>query len=108
MIPSASGGIGHISRTATLARALRRLDPAVAVELLLDTERLRPFNIDAARRMGFTPRLLPPCTCDTRDAIARACLDGADIVVDDCALLAAAAPGRAAGGPGHPGDVSAA
>ncbi len=28
MIPSASGGIGHSSRTAALARALRRLDPA--------------------------------------------------------------------------------
>ncbi len=84
MIPSASGGIGHISRTAALARALRRLDPAVEVELLLDTERLCPFNIDAARRMGFTPRFLPPRTRDNRAAITRACLDGADIVVDDC------------------------
>ncbi len=85
MIPSASGGIGHISRTTALARALQRLDPAVEVEFLLDTERLRPFNIDAARRMGFTPRFLPPRTRDNRDAIVRACLDGADVVVDDCA-----------------------
>ena len=85
MIPSVAGGIGHISRTAALARALRRLDPGVEVEFLLDTERLRPFNIDATRRMGFTPRFLPPRTRDNRDAIARACLDRADVVVDDCA-----------------------
>ncbi len=85
MIPSVSGGIGHISRTAALARALRRLDPTVSVELLLDTERLRPFNIDAARRMGFTPRFLPPRTRDNRGPLVRACLDGADVVVDDCA-----------------------
>jgi len=77
MIPSASSGIGHISRTAALARALRRLDPAVEVELLLDTERLCPFNIDAARRMGFTPRFLPPRTRDNRGAIVRACLERA-------------------------------
>jgi hypothetical protein len=72
MIPSVGGGIGHISRTAALARALQRLDPGVEVEFLLDTDRLRPFNIDATRRMGFTPRFLPPRTRDNRDAIARA------------------------------------
>ncbi len=85
MIPSVAGGIGHISRTAALARALQRLDPGVEVEYLLDTDRLRPFNIDATRRMGFTPRFLPPRNRDNRDAIARACLDRADVVVDDCA-----------------------
>ncbi len=84
MIPSVSGGIGHISRTATLARALQRPDPAVEVEYLLDAARLRPFNIDATRRMGFCPRFLPPLTRDNRDAMARACLDGAHVVVDDC------------------------
>jgi len=84
MIPSVGGGIGHISRTAALARALQRLDPGVEVEFLLDTGRLRPFNIDATRRMGFTPRFLPPRTRDNRDAIVRACLDHADVVVDDC------------------------
>ena len=85
MIPSVSGGIGHISRTAALARALQRLDPAVEVEFLLDADRLRPFNIDATRRMGFTPRFLPLPTRDNRDALARACLDSFDVVVDDCA-----------------------
>ena len=85
MIPSVAGGIGHISRSAALARALQRLDPAVEVEFLLDTDRLRPFNIDATRRMGFRPRFLPPRNRENRDAIMRACLDGAHVVVDDCA-----------------------
>lgn len=84
MIPSVSGGIGHISRTAALAGALRHLDPTVEVEYLLDAEKLRPFNIDATRRMGFRPRFLPPRTRDNRDALVRACLDQADVVVDDC------------------------
>ena len=85
MIPSVAGGIGHISRSAALARALQRLDPAVEVEFLLDTDRLRPFNIDATRRMGFRPRFLPPRNRENRDAIMRACLEGAHVVVDDCA-----------------------
>ena len=84
MIPSASGGIGHISRTATLARALRRLDPLVEVVYVLDTDRLRPFNIDATMQMGFRPRLLPPRHRDSRDSIARACLGDVDVIVDDC------------------------
>ncbi len=85
MIPSVSGGIGHISRTATLARALQKLDPQVEVDYLLDIARLRPFNIDATRRMGYRPRFLPLLTRENRDAAIRACLDDADIVVDDCA-----------------------
>lgn len=85
MIPSVSGGIGHISRTVALARALQRLDPGVTVEYLLDPARLRPFNIDATWRMGFIPRFLPARTRDNRDAIVRACLGDADVVVDDCA-----------------------
>ncbi len=84
MIPSVSGGIGHISRTAALARALWRIDPSLEIDYLLDTDRLRPFNIDATRRMGFRPRFLPPRNRDNRDAVVRACLDDADIVVDDC------------------------
>lgn len=83
MIPSVSGGIGHISRTATLARALRRLDPSVEVEYVLDAERLRPFNIEATMQMGYRPRLMPPRSRDSRDGIARACLGGASVIVDD-------------------------
>lgn len=84
MLPSVGGGIGHISRTAALARALVALDPTIEVEYLLDVERLRPFNIDATRQMGFRPRFLPPRNRDNRDAIVRACLDDAHLVVDDC------------------------
>ena len=85
MLPSVAGGIGHISRTAALARALKRLDPTVHVEYVLDADRLRPFNIDATMRMGFRPRLMPPRTRESRDAVARACLGDADVIVDDVA-----------------------
>ncbi|MFT8245624.1 glycosyltransferase [Roseomonas sp. BN140053] len=83
MIPSVSGGVGHISRTGVLARALRRLDPGVSVEYVLDAGRLRPFNIAAVMQMGYRPRLLPARTRDNRDAVAQACLDDADVIVDD-------------------------
>ena len=83
MVPSVSGGIGHISRTATLARAIRALDPAVEVEYVLDADRLRPFNIDATAKMGYRPRLMPARTRESRDAIARNCLGDADVIVDD-------------------------
>lgn len=85
MLPSVSGGIGHISRTVALARALQRADPRVEVEFVLDAERLRPFNIDATMQMGFRPRLTPQRTRDNRDGIVRACLGGADVIVDDVA-----------------------
>lgn len=83
LIPSVSGGIGHISRTATLARMLRKIDPSVQVEFLLDSERLRPFNIDAAARTGFRVNLLPSRPRESRDAIVRACLGHADVVIED-------------------------
>ncbi|MBV8890315.1 MAG: hypothetical protein JO267_01930 [Alphaproteobacteria bacterium] len=83
IVPSVTGGIGHISRSAALARALQRLDPGVEVEFVLDTERLRPFNIDAAMQMGFRPRLMPPRTRESRDGIVRACFGDPDVVVDD-------------------------
>ena len=57
MIPSVSGGIGHISRTAALTRALQRFDTQVEVEFLLDADWLRPLNIVvlevAARRRAL-------------------------------------------------------
>lgn len=85
MLPSVAGGIGHISRTAALARALERIDPTVEIEFVLDAERLRPFNIDAALQMGFRPRLMPPRSRESRDGIVRACLGGSDVIVDDVA-----------------------
>ena len=85
MIPSVAGGIGHISRTSALARALRKLDPSVEVEYLLDTARLRPFNVDATLKMGFRPRFLPDLSRESRDPIVRAVLGDADVIVDDAA-----------------------
>lgn len=83
MIPSVAGGIGHISRTAILARALLKLDPTINFEYLLDTERLRPFNVDAAVRTGFRVNLLPSRPRDTRDAIVRTYLGHADVIIED-------------------------
>jgi hypothetical protein len=85
MVPSVAGGIGHISRTATLARALKRLDPAVRVEYVLDADRLRPFNVDATLRMGYRPRLLPARNPESRGPLVRACFGDADVIVDDVA-----------------------
>ncbi|MFO1036267.1 MAG: hypothetical protein U1E45_05420 [Geminicoccaceae bacterium] len=83
MIPSTSGGMGHVSRTVTLANALRRLDPAVEIEFVFDAERLRPFNIDALLKLGYRPRLMPRRLPDSRGPIVRACLGDADVIVDD-------------------------
>ncbi len=85
MVPCVEGGIGHISRTATLARALRRNDPAVEIEYVLDVARLRPLNVEMTMQMGYRPRLLPPLTRENRDVFATACLGDADVIVDDTA-----------------------
>jgi len=85
MLPSVAGGIGHISRTSALARALLRLEPGIEVEFVLDTDRLRPFNIEATARMGFPPTLLPRLNRGNRESIVRAIFGGADVIVDDAA-----------------------
>ncbi len=85
MLPCVEGGIGHISRTATLARALRRIDPSVEIEYVLDAARLQPVNVEMTLQMGYRPRLLPQLTRDNRDAVTRACLGDADIIIDDTA-----------------------
>lgn len=83
MIPSATGGLGHIGRTAALARAIARLKPDANIEYLLDTEKLRPFNVDAAAAMGYSVNFLPERTRTNREAIIRACLAHADVIVED-------------------------
>ena len=93
MIPSASGGLGHIGRTAALARRLQRLDPSIELEYLLDTQELRPFNIDAAAATGHRVNLLPALTRNDRASIVRACLGSFDIVIEDtCRHLIALRP----------------
>jgi hypothetical protein len=99
MLPCVEGGIGHVSRTATLARALRRLDPSVEVEYVLDSVRLRPMNVEMTIRMGYRPRMLPPISRENRSAVAEACFGDADVIVDDTARyllpLRACVPGAA-------------
>jgi hypothetical protein len=85
MLPCVEGGIGHVSRTATLARALRRIDPSVEIEYVLDTARLRPLNVEMTMQMGYRPRLLPPITRDNRDSVTKACFGDADVIIDDTA-----------------------
>jgi hypothetical protein len=78
-----SGGIGHVSRCGALARALRRLDPTIEIEFVLDMDRLRWFNVEATERMGFRPRLMPLRTRENRNAVVRSSLGDPDLVVDD-------------------------
>jgi hypothetical protein len=85
MLPCVEGGIGHISRTATLARVLLRMDHSIEIEYVLDTVRLRPLNVEMTEQMGFRPRLLPPITRANRDSVVRDCLGDADIIIDDTA-----------------------
>lgn len=85
LIPSVEGGIGHISRTSTLARAMLKLDPTLTFSFVLDAERLRSFNIGAAERAGFAVRLMPPRQRQSRDDIVRHCLGDADLIIEDTA-----------------------
>lgn len=83
LIPSVGGGIGHISRTATLAHQMLQLDPSLQISFLLDSERLRSFNIAAAQRTGFPTHILPPRKRSSRDDIVRHALGNADLIVED-------------------------
>ena len=83
MLPSVSGGIGHVSRCGALARALLRLDPTMEIEFVLDLDRIRWFNIEATERMGFRPRLMPPRTRENRNAVVRSSFGEPDLIVDD-------------------------
>ena len=83
MLPSVSGGIGHVSRCGALSRALQRLDPTIEIEFVLDLDRIRWFNIEATERMGFRPRLMPQRTRENRNAVIRSSFGEPDLVVDD-------------------------
>ncbi|MBP0495575.1 hypothetical protein [Roseomonas indoligenes] len=85
MLPCVEGGIGHVSRTATLARALKRADPSVQIEYVIDTVRLRSPNVEMTVQMGYQPRLLPPISRQNRKAVTEACFGDADVIVDDTA-----------------------
>lgn len=83
MIPSASGGLGHIGRTAALGRALRGLDPRLSVGYVLNADRLRPQAGEAARATGFPTRVMPPRRPENRREVVGAALGEADVIVDD-------------------------
>jgi len=83
LIPSVRGGLGHIGRTAALARAITRLAPQTHIEYLLDVEEIRAFNIDAAAAMGYRVNFLPLRHRNERDPVVRACLGHADVIVED-------------------------
>ena len=82
-IPSASGGIGHVTRTLKLARALERADPSLRISYVLDELNLRPLNEEVVRRTGYPYRILPNPVRHERDEAIRAVLGEADVVIDD-------------------------
>ena len=82
-IPSVSGGLGHVTRTVKLARALERADPSLRISYVLDELRLRPFNVEAVRRTGYPVRILPNPIRHERDVKIRDVLGEADVVVED-------------------------
>lgn len=82
-VPSVSGGLGHVTRTLKLARALERADPRLRVSYVLDELDLRPINVEAIARTGYPYRLLPNPVRHERDDKIRAVLGDVDVVIED-------------------------
>ncbi len=82
-IPSVSGGLGHVTRTLKLARALERADPTLRVSYVLDGLSLRPFNVEAIARTGYPYKILPNPVRHERDEKIREILGEADVVIED-------------------------
>lgn len=82
-IPSVSGGLGHVTRTLKLARALERADAGLRIAYVLDELDLRPFNLAAVEATGYPYRILPNPVRHERDAAIRAVLGDADVVIED-------------------------
>lgn len=83
MIPSVSGGMGHVTRTLKLARALERADPSLRISYALDELQLRPINVDAVARTGYPYHILLNPVRHERDERIRVVLGEADVVIDD-------------------------
>lgn len=83
MLPSVSGGMGHVTRSLNLARALERADPTLRISYVLDELNIRPINIDAVAQTGYPYRLLPNPVRHERDGCVRDVLGDADVVIDD-------------------------
>ncbi len=83
IIPSVSGGLGHVTRTLKLARGLERADPSLRVIYGLDEVGLRPINQEAISRSGFPLRVIPNPVRHERDERIRATLGDIDVVIED-------------------------
>ncbi|MDQ3700514.1 MAG: hypothetical protein M3442_06285, partial [Chloroflexota bacterium] len=83
MIPSVSGGLGHVTRTVKLARALQQADASLRISYVLDEVALRPLNLEAVERTGFPVHILPNPVRHEREAKIRAVLGETDVVIED-------------------------
>jgi len=83
VVPSASGGLGHVARTLKLMRALEAADPCLRLIYGLDEVGLRPINRDACERTGYPVRIIPNPVRHERDERIRAALGDADVVIED-------------------------
>ena len=83
LIPSVSGGLGHVARALKLARALERADPTLRFSWVLDELKLRSICVDAVAGTGYPYRILPNAVRHERDETVRAALGEADVVIED-------------------------
>jgi len=82
-IPSVSGGLGHVTRTLRLARAMEQLQSNLSIEYVLDQERLRASNLAFVQSTGYPVKVLPIRSRDARNVIVQAMLGPAHLIVDD-------------------------
>ena len=83
VIPSVSGGFGHVTRATTLVRALERADPSLEFCFVLSELRLRPAARAAVERFGRPVRILANPVRHERDARISEVLADIDVVIED-------------------------
>ena len=82
-VPSVSGGLGHVTRLARLARALKVALPTASMVFVLPELRLRPVNVEAVKGLGHPVRLLPNPVRHERDKVVTSVLGDVDVVIED-------------------------
>ena len=82
-IPSVSGGLGHVTRTLKIARALERADASLNICYVLSELWLRPFNREAVERTDYPVRILPNPSREHRDREIAAVMGDIDVVIED-------------------------
>ncbi|HEY8438582.1 MAG TPA: hypothetical protein VIK65_08215 [Candidatus Limnocylindrales bacterium] len=83
VIPSVSGGLGHLTRVTKLIHALQRADRSLDVCMVLPELGLRATNLAAAKRSGHPVRVLPNPVRHERDAAITKVLGDIDVVIED-------------------------